>query len=165
MPRAPARIRRKYVEGTDVLCSEIEETLLLGQGILGVAIELRTLADWKHWWGRWRDRIICKSLEHRPGVRPVACYVTGEIPMRPVLIEPPLSHGWQRHYIPDRNGTGVWLCDYPEPYMQAEVKYLRALGIVSSDEYRRHKTWRRRQTQYRGPYSLGDYTLEAGLYE
>lgn len=164
MPRAPARIRRKYVEGTEVLCSEIEETLLRGEGVLGVAIELRTLDDWKHWWSRYRDTIMPKALEHRPGVRPTACYVTGEIPMRPVRVDPPLSHNWFRHYIPGRNGTGVWLCNYPEPYMQAEVKYLRDLGIVDDEEFRRHKAWQRERSQYRGPYCLGEYTLEQGMY-
>lgn len=165
MPRAVARICKKYVEGTTVLCSEVEETLLRGQGVLGVAIELRTLDDWRHWWGTYRATIMPKALEYFPGSRPTACYVTGEIPLRPVLTEPPLSHNWFKHYIPGRDGTGVWLCDYPEPYMQREVDYLRDLGIVSANEYRRHRAWRRERRPYRGPYDLGGYTLEQGLYQ
>jgi len=164
MPRAPARIRKRWSEGTVVLCSEIEETLLRGRGVLGVAIELRTVEDWRHWWATWRETMIPKALEHFPGSRPTACYVTGEIPLRPVLTEPPLSHNWFRHYIASRNGTGLWLCDYPEPFMQAEVNYLRDLGIVSDDEYRRHRAWRRERHGYRGPFRLGGYTLEQGLY-
>lgn len=165
MPRAIARIRKRWTEGTVVLCSEVEETLLRGQGVLGVAIDLRTLDDWRHWWSEWRDTIMPKALEHRPGVRPTACYVLGEIPMRPVVVDPPLSHNWFRHYIPGRDGTGVWLCDYPEPYMQAEAAYLRELGIVSAEEYRRHLAWRRERRSYRGPYDLGGYVLEQGLHE
>ena len=164
MPRAVARIRKRWTEGTVVLCSEVEETLLRGQGTLGVAIELRTLDDWRHWWSTWRDTIMPKAAEHFPGSRPVACYVTGEIPMRPVVVDPPLSHNWFRHYIPGRDGTGVWLCNYPEPYMQAEVAYLRDLGIVDAAEYRRHLAWRRERRAYRGPYCLGGYTLEQGLH-
>ena len=164
MPRAVARIRKRWSEGTDVLCSEVEETLLRGRGVLGVAIELRTVEDWQRCWEKWRSTIMPKALEHFPGSRPVACYVTGEIPMRPVVVDPPLSHNWFRHYLPSRNGTGLWLCDYPEPYMQAEVNYLTDLGIVDDEEFRRHKAWRRERHAYRGPYSLGGYTLEQGLY-
>jgi hypothetical protein len=44
------------------------------------------------------------------------------------------------------------------------VLYLRDLGIVEAEELRRHKAWRRERHAYRGPYCLGGYTLEQGLY-
>jgi len=165
MPRAPARIRKRWTEGVEVLCSEVEETLLMGRGVLGVAIELRTLEDWRDWWSRWRDTIMPKSLEHRPGVRPFACYVTGEIPARPVLQEPPMSHGWFRLYVPSRNGTGTWHYDYPEPYQQNETDYLYGLGVIDRAEVKRYRAWQRNRGPYRGPFMIGDYTLERGLYQ
>lgn len=165
MPRAPAKIRKRWSEGTDVLCSEIEETLLLGQGVICVAVELRTLEDWRDWWSRWRDTIMPKALEHRPGVRPFACYVTGEIPARPLKQEPPLSQNWFRLYVPSRNGTGAWHYDYPEPYQQNETAYLYSLGVIDAAEVKANREWRRNRGPYRGPYTLGDYTLEQGLYE
>ena len=165
MPRTKSIIRKRFTEGTDVLCSEIEETLLRGHGLLGTALELRTLDDWKLWWSKWRATIMPKALEHRPGTRPVACYITGEIPMRPVLREPPLSHGFLKLYVPARDGTGVWLHDYPEPFMQAEVDYLFDLGIVDAAELKRHRANLRKPCGYKGPQYLGDYMLEQGAYE
>ena len=50
MPRTKSIIRKRFTEGTEVLCSEVEETLLRGEGLLGTALELRTLQDWKLWW-------------------------------------------------------------------------------------------------------------------
>ena len=166
MPRATARIRKRWAEGTDVLCSEIEETLLLGRGVIGVAVELRALEDWREWWSRWRATIMPKALEHRPGVRPFACYVTGEIPPRPVEIAPPLSNGFFKLYVPSRNGTGTWHYEYPSPYQRGEAEYLHDLGVIDTAELKRHRAWRRRgHGPYAGPYRLGDYVLEQGLYE
>ena len=157
MPRAPARIRKRFTEGTEVLGYELERTLLRGQGCLGTALELRTLDDWTRHWAQWRDTIMPKALEHRPGLRPLACYVVGEIPPRPVDIEPRLSHGWFKLYVPASNGTGQWHYDYPEPYMRCEVDYLRDLGIVDAAEYRRWRAWMKR-----GGCTYPD---EQGLYE
>lgn len=157
MPRAPARIRKRFTEGTEVLHYELEQSLLRGQGCIGTALELRTLDDWQRHWARWRDTIMPKALEHRPGLRPFACYVTGEIPARPVEIVPPLSHGWFKLYVPASDGTGAWHCQYPEPYMRREVDYLRDLGVVDAAEYRRWRAWRKR-----GGCTYPD---EQGLYE
>ena len=164
MPRTKSIIRKRFTEGTEVLCSEVEETLLRGEGLLGTALELRTLQDWKLWWTKWRETIMRKSLEHRPGSRPVACYVTGEIPLRPVLSEPPLSNNLLKLYVPARDGTGVWLRDYPEPFMQAEADYLFDLGVVDADEMKRYRASLRKPSAYKGPYCLGDYVLEQGLF-
>lgn len=157
MPRAAATIRSRWSEGTEVLSYELEQSLLRGQGCLGTSLELRTLDDWQRHWARWRDTIMPKALEHRPGLRPLACYVAGEIPPRPVDIEPRLSHGWFKLYVPASNGTGQWHYDYPEPYMRREADYLRDLGIVSAAEYRQWRAWVKR-----GGCSYPD---EQGLYE
>lgn len=166
MPRIARRIRKRYTEGMEVLDSELEETLLFGRGVLGTALELRCLDDWHRLWAKWRDVIMPKVLEHRPGTRPMALYVTGEIPARPVEIPPPLMNGWFKFYVPGRNGQGQWFYDYPEPHMQAEARYLYDLGVIDKAELKRHAAWRRRgHAPYRGPYHLGDYTLEQGLHQ
>lgn len=156
MPQALSRPRKRWTEGTDVLRSEIEQTLLVGRGVIGTAVELRTLEDWQRYWAQWRATMMPKALEHRPGVRPFACYVTGEIPPRPVEIAPPLSHNWFKLYVPASDGTGAWHCEFPEPYMRREVEHLRDLGIVSAAEYARWRAWRKR--------GGCTYPVEQGLY-
>jgi len=147
MPRTARRIRKRFIDGeTEVLGYELERSLLHGFGCIGTAIELRTLDDWQRHWARWRDTIMPKALEHCPGTRPLACYVTGEIPARPVLTQPPLSNNYFKLYVPGRNGTGEWHHDYPEPYMQREADYLRDLGIVDADEMRRYRAWIKQRT-------------------
>jgi len=157
MPRAPARIRKRWSEGTEVLHYELERSLLNGYGCIGTAIELRTLDDWKRHWARWRDTIMPKALEHCPGTRPLACYVTGEIPTRPVLRQPPLTHHYFKVYVPGVNGAGEWHCYYPEPFMQCETEYLSDLGIVDAAERKRWRAWRRD-----GGFTYPD---EQGLHE
>lgn len=166
MPRIKRMIRKRYTEGMEVLDSEIEESFLFGKGVLGTALELRTLDDWKRLWARWRGVVLPKALEHRPGVRPFACYVVGEIPPRPVLRQPPLSFNYFKLYVPASNGTGTYHFDYPEPYMQSEARYLLDLGVIDAAEFKRHVAWRRQgDGPYRSPWELGDYTLERGLHE
>jgi len=166
MPRIKRLICKKYYEGLEVLDSELEESLLFGQGCIGTAIQLRTLDDWKRLWSKWRDTIMPKVLEHRPGTRPFAAYVTGEIPARPVLQQPPLVNGLFKVYVPNRHGSGEWHYDYPEPYQQREAAYLRDLGIVDAAEWKRHVAWQRRGNgPYRGPYDFGGYVCEQGLHE
>ena len=167
MPRTTAKIRKRYVEGqTEVLCSEIEESLLFGSGIIGTALELRTVEDWQRLWHRWGKVILAKALKAFPGTRPFAAYVVGEIPERPVLVEPPLVNGFFKLYVPGRNGIGRWHHRYPEPFQQSEPHYLHDIGLIDDCEWKRHREWQRRgHSPYRGPYHLGDYVLERGLYE
>jgi hypothetical protein len=145
MPRTKRLIRKRFIDGeTEVLPYELERSLLHGQGCLGTALELRTLDDWQRHWKRWRDVVLPKVLEHRPGTRPFAMYVVGEIPARPVLTQPPLSNNYFKVYVPGRNGTGQWHYLMPEPFMQHEVDYLSDLGIVDAEERRRWRAWVRR---------------------
>lgn len=164
MPRTKRLIRKRYTDGIEVLDYEMERSLLGGEGILGTAIELRTLDDWRRHWSRWRDVVLPKSLEHRPGTRPFAMYVVGEIPARPVVMEPKFQHRFFRLYVPANNGTGTWHCQYPEPYMRAEVHYLRDLGIVDAAEYRRYRAWIKQRTPG-CECVLDSYPDEQGSYE
>lgn len=166
MPRTPAKIRKRYQEGIEILSFEIEETLLFGESIIGPAIELRTLEDWVAAWAKWREVVLPKCLEHRPGTRPFACYVVGEIPDREIKIQPPLSAIYYKIYIPSRTGAGRWHCRYPEPYMKAEHLHLRDLGIVDAAETRRAMQWQRQRTkQCPSQCQRETYPLEQALYE
>jgi hypothetical protein len=162
MPRAPARIRKRYVEGSTEVCPwDVEETLLYGiTPIFGPPCMFKTLDEWQREWSRWRDVILPKSLEHRPGTRPVAMYVCGEIPARTLAVQLPESNGYWFADVRDRNGksTRHWL-NVPEPLMEREVKHLTRLGIVDAEELRRH---RRDPEAATGYYK---YPLEASVYE
>jgi hypothetical protein len=162
MPRAPAKIRKRYIEGTtEVIPWDIEETLLYGiTPVFGPPCMFRTLDEWQREWSRWRDVILPKCIEHRPGTRPVAMYVLGEIPARTVAVKPPEPNGYWYADVRDRNGKVQrhWL-NLREPFMEAEVKHLRRLGFVDADELRRH----RRDPEAATGYSA--YPLEASLHE
>jgi hypothetical protein len=166
MPRAPAKIRKRYQEGIEILGFEIEETLVYGESIIGPAIELRTLEDWKTAWAKWREVILPKSLEHRPGTRPFACYVVGEIPERQVKLDPPLSASYYKLYVPSRSGSGRWHYRYPEPYMKPEHVHLRDHGIIDAAEWKRAMQWRQQRTEdCPSRCQRETYPLEQGLYE
>ena len=162
MPRAPARIRKRYIEGTSEVCPwDVEETLLYGvTPIFGPPSMFRTLDEWQREWSRWRDVILPKCIEHRPGTRPVAMYVLGEIPARELTLPLADSNGYWHVDVRDPNGRTKrhWL-NVPEPFMQREVKHLERLGIVDADEVRRH----RRDPKAANGYFT--YPLEASLYE
>ena len=167
MPRAKSIIRKRFTEGTEVLCSEIEETLVFGQGCLGVAIQLRSLDDWKRYWSLWRDTIMPKALEALPGRRPFACYVVGEIPPRPIVTEPPLSNGFFKVYVPGNNGTGQWHYEMPEPFQQEEARYLYDLGVIDADEMKRYRASLRKPlsaSALGNRYAVGEYVCEMGLH-
>lgn len=158
MPRAARVIRRRYSEGIDILDSEVEEAFLRGEGLLGTPNELRTLEDWQRLWARWRDTVMPKALEARPGTRPFACYVVGEIEPPPLQAPPPLSNGFFKLYIPSEQGDGKWFYRYPEPYQRSETLHLQDLGIVDAAEMKRLRRWRRRADRW-------DYQYEQAAYE
>jgi len=142
MPRAPARIRKRFIEGeTEVLDHETEETLLYGYPLVfDTLCAWRTLDEWRHQWSRWRDVILPKCIEHLPGTRPVAMYVCGEIPRRELRINVPEDNGWKHIDVRDRNGTVTrhWL-SVPMPFMEPEARHLHRLGIVDDKELARHR--------------------------
>jgi hypothetical protein len=147
VPRLPAKIRKRQTGPHERLEFELELSLVHGQGIIGTAIELRTLEDWEAAWERWRDVIEPKVLEHRPGTRAFAAYVVGEIPEREIIAPPPLDNGYFKLYVPSRRGEGRWHYRYPMPYMVHEEKHLAALGLVDAAELKRCRAWRKQRTQ------------------
>lgn len=161
MPRAPASIRRRYVEGTTEVCPwEIEETLLYGvPSIFGPPCPLRTLEEWHREWNQWRGVILPKSLEHRPGTRPFAMYVVGEIEPRELTLPLPAEHGyWSVDVrLPSREIVTHWV-NVPTPYMEPEITHLTRLGIVDARERKRFRAWMHAAVR-------DTYPLEMSLYE
>jgi hypothetical protein len=164
MPRTMRIIPKRYVEGMEILDYEMESTFVYGYGTLGTDINLRTLDDWRRHWSRWRDVVIPKVIEHRPGLRPFVQYVLGEIPERPVVIPPPMSNGFFKLYVPAANGTGSWHYRYPEPYQEAESKHLYRLGIIDKEELQRHRAWQRTKRETSCGYPLETYPYEQGSF-
>jgi hypothetical protein len=160
MPRAPARIRKRFIEGqTEVLDHETEETLVWGYvRVFDTYCTMKTVDEWRAAWSRWRDVVLPKALEYRPGSRPIAMYVLGEIPAREWRINLPENTGRKHIEVRGRDGklTRHWL-DAPPTFLDPEVKHLQRLGLVDADELRRHREWVRR----------GDdpYPLEMSLHD
>jgi hypothetical protein len=168
MPRALARIRKRYIEGhSDVPDWEIEETLVYGvPTIFGPPCPFKTRDEWQHAWGRYREIILPKVIEHRPGTRPIAMYATGEIPPREIAIQLPRDHGWWSVDVRDRDGSiTTHYLNVPPPFMRPQVQHLRALGIVDGEEYRRHREWMKRPNPDCDRCATDTYPLEMSLYE
>jgi len=168
MPRAPARIRKRFIEGqTEVLPWDVEETLIYGYPLtLDSYCTLPEIDQWHVAWNRWRDVVLPKVLEHRPGTRPVAMYVLGEIEPRELTVPLPESHGYRSIRVRHRNGRvdQHWL-NVPTPFMVPEVQHLRRLGVVGADELKRHRAWMRTPNPECGTCAVDTYPLETSLYE
>jgi hypothetical protein len=146
MPRAAAKIRRRHMHGqAEVLTDETEEHLVHGLYLMvGPPAMFTTVDQWRLAWDRWRDVVLPKVITHRPGTRPAACYITGEIPPRPLLTPLPEVHGWWHIDVHDRRGgTARHYLNMPAPYLEPEATYLHRLGIVDAAELGRHRAWLR----------------------
>jgi hypothetical protein len=166
MPRAPARIRKRYIEGTtDVLDWELEETLVYGVPLVfGPPPRFKTVDDWARDLDRWRSVILPKCIEHRPGTRPFAMYAVGEIPRREPAMPLPQPNGFWTVDVCERNGsTTTHYLNVPEPWMRPEAKHLREHGIIDADELRRHREWLRQLND--NARASDSYPLEMSLYE
>jgi hypothetical protein len=168
MPRAPARIRRRYIEGqTEVLDWQEEETLLYGVPLVfGPPCRLQTVEEWRREWSRWGDVILPKCIEHRPGTRPFAMYATGLIPARELAMPLPVSHGFWRVDVrhAGREIVTHWL-NVGQPYMRHEVDHLHRLGIVDAAELKRHRTWMRTANAECSTCAADTYPLEMSTFE
>jgi len=168
MPRSPAKIRKRYVEGTtEVLDWQVEETLLYGATvIIGPPCMFHTRDEWQREWDRWGETILPKCIEHRPGTRPFAMYALGMIPARELRMPLPVGNGYWYADVRDRNGNSTrHYLDVPEPFIEREVNHLRRLGIVDSEEYQRHRQWTRRKNPECDQCAIDSYPLEMSLYE
>jgi hypothetical protein len=153
----PAKIRKRFQEGMDILDAEVEEALVRGRGLLGTPPELHTLENWRAMWAKWRDVVLPKVIEYFPGTRPAACYIVGEIEPRPLQVPPPLNNCLFKVYIGSERGGGVWFHDYPEPYQRDEARHLRDLGIIDDAELKRYRRWMRGEDRREYPHEQGRY--------
>jgi len=136
-------LRRVGAGGAELLPEWLESELVFGcDQILGPHCnQLVGLRQWQAAWARWRKVLLAKSLKYRPGLRPVAMYVVGELPAREFERVPSQREGVECVRV---RGDGVesthWL-NVPMPWMVPEVEHLRRLGIVKPAEYRRYQAW------------------------
>jgi hypothetical protein len=168
MPRAPAKIRKRFIEGhTEVLDWELEETLVYGTTLIfGPPSQLRTAAEWRREWSQYRDIVLPKVIEYRPGTRPFAMYAVGEIPPRELAMQLPQPHGFWHIDVREQDGTlTTHYLDVPKPFMQPEVEHLRRLGIVDAAELRRHREWMQTKNPECDQCAIDRYPLEMSLYE
>ena len=168
MTLARRRFRRRHVEGVaERLDWLLEEELVWGLNrVLGVGFgQLRGVQHWRFEWDRWRATIMPKALRYRPGVRPFALYVIGEIPRRPLWKTPP-AFGCEFVDVADGGGATVrhWV-GLPAEYQQPEAEYLRDLGIVDEDEFQRHLEWVAEPNPDCDRCLADRYPLEAALHE
>jgi hypothetical protein len=165
MPRAPARIRRRYIDGTTEVCPwDVEETLLHGVPLIfGPPCSLVSLEDWEREWSRWREVILPKCIEHRPGTRPFAMYVVGEIKRRELMMPLPAEHGYWSVDVrmPARRIVTHWV-NVPTPFMEPQITHLARLGVVDARERGRYREWINAGSD-RG--TVDTYPLEMSLYE
>lgn len=169
MPRARSTIRKRYIDGvTNVLDWQLEEELVFGcvQALDPSFNRLQHINEWFHEWDQWRDTILPKALEARPGTRPFAMYAVGEIPPRPVRVTPPTQRRFEVVVVGQRDGTPVsHYLNAPAVYVKPEIDHLVDLGIVDADELQRYREWQR-QANPDCEHCLADrYQLEMALHE
>ena len=168
MPRALARIRRRFNEGTsEVLDRSLEEQLVFGMDrILGASFnELHRRDDWQRAWDRWGDILLPKSLKARPGLRPVALYAIGTIAPRELEQPLPIGSAWEFIDVAHSGGTVVrHYLNVPPPYLKSEADHLRSLGEVSAAEHARHLLWCAQRNSECDTCLVDDYVLECDLH-
>lgn len=161
MPRVPARIRRRYVEGvSEVLDWATEEVLVFGVPLVfGPPCPFKTADEWRLAWERWRGVIEPKVREYRPGTRAFALYALGEIPRRELRLPLPEPNGFWTVGVRERDGSVTeHYLNVPMPWVKPEATHLRDLGLVDVDELRRHRAWVKRGT-------FDTYPLEMAIYQ
>jgi len=118
------------------LAYPLEHALLFGLGPHDEVV-IREVSMWAREWAAVRDRILPKFIESFPGKRPAAAYITGELPLRPLLRELPLASRLRhmRCVYVNCGDDGFTYADLPLPYQAHEAFHLRELGIIDDDEF------------------------------
>ena len=169
MPRARSTIRKRYIDGvTNVLDWQLEEELVFGclQALDPSFNRLQHVNEWAHEWDQWRDVILPKALEARPGTRPFAMYAVGEIPPRPTRAKIPTNLRFDTVMVTQRDGSSVvHHLNAPSLYVKPEVDHLVALGIVNADELQRYREWQREANPDCECCLADRYRLEMALHE
>lgn len=146
-----------FTYGGPALEYELEHCLLFGKGSGGQLV-IRHLELFEREWKRWREVILPKCAAAFPGRRPAAAYITGELPMRPVQIDMPLTHPLRdirSLYVIGDDGTGFWYRDWPEPYQRAEARWLFEIDEIDEAELRAAAGRSREQGRKLYPWAHG----------
>lgn len=148
MPRAPGPKAPRRTSPADRLDVLDELALVDWPPLLIPNTGFKSIEDMRAAWNRHRGRILEHYIDQRPGSRPFACYVFGEI-------EPPrLRHEVPRHEHGLVIGDTTWFPKWyylgsatgPGGYYHAgsdygEYRYLVDLGILGRDEIRLAEEW------------------------
>ena len=169
MPRARSTIRKRYIDGvTNVLDWQLEEELVFGcvQALDPSFNRLQHINEWQHEWDQWRDTILPKALEARPGTRPFAMYAVGEIPPRPTRAEIPRNRRFDTVSVRQLDGSNVThYLNAPSVYVKPEIDHLVDLGIVDGDELERFRVWQLEANSECDKCPVDRYYLETALHE
>lgn len=122
----------------------LEHALMFGLGSAGNVL-IRELAIWQREWSQWRETILPKFIAAFPGKRPAAAYIVGEVPLRPITAELPLSSDLRhsRCVYVNCGRDGFMYADLPEPYQPNQARHLYGCGVIDADELRRYRGYSR----------------------
>jgi hypothetical protein len=131
MPRAKRRIPRATVGQGRTLTAPAEWELSIFGGLAIPGVGFDDQRDFDSAWRQYRDTILPAWIAQVPGSRPFGAYVTGEIPLPPLVVDPhPHDAGRQigstTYY--DARCYGIGDVD--------ELEYLVEIGVVDPDEER-----------------------------
>ena len=110
--------------------------------------QFKTLAAMRDAWDRHGSDILPHYVRQRPGTRPFAMYVLGELPLPP-LLHPPVKWSLeftidgvrfhdQWHYFGSCTGPGGY---YHGGSTYGEFQYLRRLGVIDDAEAELADEW------------------------
>lgn len=131
MPRAKRRIARATVGQGRSLTAPAEWELSIFGGLAIPGAGFDSQRDFDTGWQEYRETILPAWIRAMPGSRPFGCYVCGEIPLPPLVVDP----------YPHDTGRRIGNTAYHDARCYGigdvdELEYLVARGIVGVDEER-----------------------------
>lgn len=131
MPRAKRRIARATVGQGRSLTAPAEWELSIFGGLAIPGAGFDSQRDFDTGWQEYRETILPAWIRAMPGSRPFGCYVCGEIPLPPLVVDP----------YPHDDGRRIGSVVYHNAHCYGtgdvdELDHLVARGIVDADEER-----------------------------
>jgi hypothetical protein len=129
MPRAKRRIPRATVGQGRALTAPVEWELSIFRGLDIPGVGFDGQHDFDTAWRQYRDAILPAWIEAMPGSRPFGCYVCGEIPLPPIVVDP----------YPHDEGRRIGNTTYHDARVYGigdvdELEHLVEHGVVDADE-------------------------------
>lgn len=154
MPRPRRRIQTAGEVGDPKSKHQIREVLAYGRSVLGgpEAYGIVTREDWGNAWVAHGDDLVALFALERPGLRPVACYVMGLIPMpRPTS---PVAADAPGFDIEEKDGTTTRFILHDPAVMGCQARHLLNRRVITIEEYREHERSDDHRTTCRGGTAL-----------